>query len=292
MIGTKEFDPVPVQENTSLQDFEDAEDAFSFSDLSLENCDNYGDDFAKQDLGSSFDHQDFFEFFSEEFTSTAGSANSSDSIIFCGKLIPYRGEAVVVETEQNLRLAAQETVVVETEQNLRLAAQETVVAETEHDLGIAAQTKHTKKGSILPSKPSRSFNKSTERAAARSNTPPKKKKSQKSDKARESTNKGYTTRKLSVDRTYDCSMRKGPDLSPLVNSGCYSFRLGVGKFPMEMDLSDIRMRQGKKSTPPARMLPSEDVCDQTDKISGKGKREKNLWGLFRGKASLGCIPPV
>ncbi|KAL3579293.1 hypothetical protein D5086_020797 [Populus alba] len=277
MIGTKEFDPEPVQENTSLQDFEDAEDAFSFSYLSLENCDNYGDDFAKQDLGSSFDHQDFFEFFSEEFTSTASSSNTSDSIIFCGKLIPYRGETVVAEKEQNLRLAAQET----------------VVAETEQDLGIAAKTKHTKKGSILPSEPSPSFNKSTQRAAARSNTPPKKKKLQKSYKARESTNKGYTTRKLSVDRTYDCSMRKGPDLSPLVNSGCYSFRLGVGKFPMEMDLSDIRMRQGKKScTPPARKLPFNDECDQTNKISGKGKREKNLWGLFRGKASLGCIPPV
>ncbi|KAJ6983310.1 hypothetical protein NC653_026199 [Populus alba x Populus x berolinensis] len=62
---------------------------------------------------------------------------------------------------------------------------------------------------------------------------------------------------------------------------------------MEMDLSDIRMRQGKKScTPPARKLPFNDECDQTNKISGKGKREKNLWGLFRGKASLGCIPPV
>ena len=276
MIGTKEFDPEPVQENTSLQDFEDAEEAFSFSDLSLKNCDNYGDDFAKQDLSSSFDHQDFFEFFSEEFTSTASSTNSSDSIIFCGKLIPYRGETVVAETEQNLGLAAQET----------------VVAETEQDLGIAAQTKHTKKGSILPSELSPSFNKSTERAAARSKTPPKKKKLQKStDKARESTNKGYATRKLSVDRKYDCSMRKGPDLSPLMNSGCYSFRLGVGKFPMEMDLSDIRMRQGKKSTPPARKLPFNDECHQTDK-SGKGKREKNLWGLFRGKASLGCIPPV
>jgi len=275
MIGTKEFDPEPVQENTSLQDFEDAEEAFSFSDLSLKNCDNYGDDFAKQDLSSSFDHQDFFEFFSEEFTSTASSTNSSDSIIFCGKLIPYRGETVVAKTEQNLGLAAQET----------------VVAETEQDLGITGQTKHTKKGSILPSELSPSFNKSTERAAARSNTPPKKKKLQKSDKARESTNKGYATRKLSVDRKYDCSMRKGPDLSPLMNSGCYSFRLGVGKFPMEMDLSDIRMRQGKKITPPARKLPFNDERHQTDK-SGKGKREKNLWGLFRGKASLGCIPPV
>ncbi|KAG5222537.1 hypothetical protein IMY05_C2530000400 [Salix suchowensis] len=280
MIGTEGFGPEPVQENTRLQDFEDAEEVFSFSDLSLKNYDNYWDNFATQDRSSSSDHHDLFEFFSEEFTSAASSTNSPDSIIFCGKLIPYRGETAAAETELNLGLAAQET----------------VVAGTEQDLGSAARTKHAKKGSILPSKDSKlslSFNKSTERAAARSNNPPKKKKQQKRDKARESTNEVVAARKLSVDRKYDCSVMRGPNLSPLMKSGCYSFRLGVGKFPAEMDMREIKMRQRKKSPTPARMFPfpSDDQCDQTDK-GGEGKRKKNSWGLFRGKSSLGCIPPV
>ncbi|KAF9674847.1 hypothetical protein SADUNF_Sadunf10G0169400 [Salix dunnii] len=275
MIGIEDFGPEPVQENTSLHDFEDADEVFSFSDLSLKNYENYWDNFTKQDRSSPSDHHDLFEFFSEEFTSTASSTNSSDSIIFCGKLIPYRGETVGAETELNLGLAAQET----------------VVAETKQDLGSAARTKHAKKGSILPPKLPLSFNKSTERAAVRSNTPPKKKKQQKSDKARESTNEVSAARKLSVDRKYDCSLTKGPNLSPLMKSGCYSFRLGVWKFPVEMDLSEIKTRQGKKSPTPARMFPfpSDDKCDRTDK-GRKGKREKHLWGLFRSKASLGCIP--
>ncbi|KAG5219168.1 hypothetical protein IMY05_C5236000500 [Salix suchowensis] len=265
MIGTEGFGPEPVQENTRLQDFEDAEEVFSFSDLSLKNYDNYWDNFATQDRSSSSDHHDLFEFFSEKFTSAASSTNSPDSIIFCGKLIPYRGETAAAETELNLGLAAQET----------------VVAGTEQDLGSAARTKHAKKGSILPSKDSKlslSFNKSTERAAARSNNPPRKRNSK---------------RETSVDRKYDCSVMRGPNLSPLMKSGCYSFRLGVGKFPAEMDLSEIKMRQRKKSPTPARMFPfpSDDQCDQTDK-GGEGKRKKNSWGLFRGKASLGCIPPV
>ncbi|KAJ6357872.1 hypothetical protein OIU78_005667 [Salix suchowensis] len=193
-------------------------------------------------------------------------------------------------------LTEEKAAAAETELNLGLAAQETVVAGTEQDLGSAARTKHAKKGSILPSKDSKlslSFNKSTERAAARSNNPPKKKKQQKRDKARESTNEVVAAGKLSVDRKYDCSVMRGPNLSPLMKSGCYSFRLGVGKFPAEMDLSEIKMRQRKKSPTPARMFPfpSDDQCDQTDK-GGEGKRKKNSWGLFRGKASLGCIPPV
>ncbi|CAK7325521.1 unnamed protein product [Dovyalis caffra] len=259
-IGTEEFDPEPLQENSGWQDCEDVEDTLSFSDLSLKNCEGYWDSFSKLDRSSSFDHQDFFEFFGEDVTGCpANSANFSDNIIFCGKLIPYRRD-------------------------------QTVGAETKQNLEIAAQPKQTKKSSIFPSKLSHSFSKSTERAAARSNTSPKKQKQEKSDKACESTNKGYANKKISVDRKYDSSMRKGSNFSPLMKTGCYSFRLGVGKFPMEMDLSDMKIRQSKRSPTPARMFPiSDDESDQTDK-SSKGKRGKGLWGLFRGKASLGCIP--
>ncbi|CAK7325513.1 unnamed protein product [Dovyalis caffra] len=255
----REFDHEPVQKNTGWQDFEDVEETFSFSDLSLENCDTYWNNFSKQDRSSSFDHQDFFEFFSEDLTgSTASSINSADSIIFCGKLIPYKRD-------------------------------QTEVAETEQSQEIAAQPKQTKKSSIFSSNLSHFLN---EGAAARSNTSPNKKKQDKSDKACQSTNKGYATKKLSVDRKYDSSMRKGSNFSPLMKTGCYSFRLGVEKFPMEMDLSDMKTRQSKRTPTPTRMFPiSDDECDQTDK-SGKGKREKSSWGLFRGKYSLGCIPQV
>ncbi|KAJ6690409.1 hypothetical protein OIU85_006651 [Salix viminalis] len=101
MIGAEEFKPGRVQETPLLQDFEDAEETFSFSNLSLNNRDTSWDTSSNQDRSSPADHGVSFEFCSEELARTTSSAGSSDSVIFCGKLIPYKGETVEDETEKN-----------------------------------------------------------------------------------------------------------------------------------------------------------------------------------------------
>ncbi|KAJ6322920.1 hypothetical protein OIU77_012706 [Salix suchowensis] len=234
MIGAEEFKPGRVQETAPLlQDFEDAEETFSFSNLSLNNRDTYWDTSSNQDRSSPADHGVSFEFCSEELARTASSPGSSDSVIFCGKLIPYKGETVEDETEKNLE--------------------------------ITAPPEDPKKSSVFPPKLSHSFSKSTE-----------------------STGKGYPTRRSSDDQKYNSSVRK---VSFLMKIGCRSFKLGVEKFPMEMDLSDIRKRQSRRGPTQSMVFPSGDECDQTGK-SSRGKREKILWGLLMVNASLGCIPQV
>uniref|UniRef100_A0A6N2LPS7 Uncharacterized protein n=1 Tax=Salix viminalis TaxID=40686 RepID=A0A6N2LPS7_SALVM len=104
MIGAEEFKPGRVQETPLLQDFEDAEETFSFSNLSLNNRDTYWDTSSNQDRSSPADHGVSFEFCSEELARTASSTGSSDSVIFCGKLIPYKGETVEDETEKKRTL--------------------------------------------------------------------------------------------------------------------------------------------------------------------------------------------
>ncbi|CAK7325514.1 unnamed protein product [Dovyalis caffra] len=255
MISAKEFNPEAAQENTGLQNFGDAEETFSFCNLSLNNCDS-----ACRDNHSKQDRQDFFQFPTEELASTASTAYSSDSIIFCGKVIPYKGEQVVAEEEQKME--------------------------------IADEPKENTNKSMLPSKLSHSSSKSTERAAARSNASPRKTKQEKSTdhKDCENTDKGHASRKLSADKS-DSSMRKESNLSSSMSSGRHSNRLGVGKLPTEMDLSDTKTRQSKRSSPPARMFSPETESGQKGK-SSKGKREKGLCGLCRGKSSVDCTPPV
>ena len=256
IIGAgQDYNPEAVQENTGLLDFEDVEEAFTFCNLSSNNFDSaHRDNFSKQDQSSSFDHQDHFGFFSD-----ASTAHSSDSIIFCGKLIPYKGEKVVAD---------------QTAQKYQ---------------EITDKSKLTGKSSISPSKLSHSPSKSTERAAERSNASPKKKKQEKSDREDcGSTDKGHGGRKLSVDK-YDSSMRKGSDLPPLMKSVSHSIRSGAAKFAMEIGLiSDLKTRQSKRSSTPA-MFSSENESDKKDRRSKEKREKKNLRGSCKGKASVDCI---
>ncbi|KAJ6325397.1 hypothetical protein OIU76_012474 [Salix suchowensis] len=213
MVGAaKESNPEAVQENTGLVGFEEVEEAFTFCNLSLNNCDvAHWDNFSRQDQSlSPFDHQNHFGFFSD-----ASAAHSSDSIIFCGKLIPFKGEKPVAETAQNQE--------------------------------ITYKSELTRKSSISPSKLSHSSSKSTETAAARSNASPEKQKTRKGAIARivKVLTKGHAGRKLSAE-TYDSSMRKGSNLPPLMKSRSHPVRSGAGKFSMEMGLSDTKMMQSKR----------------------------------------------
>jgi hypothetical protein len=81
-----------------LVDFDDeAEDALSFCDLAMNGPDE-DNDYSKGEDSSNFD-QDLFE-----FSSCSGdlSCSSSDSIIFCGKLISYnKDEPMLLAHDQN-----------------------------------------------------------------------------------------------------------------------------------------------------------------------------------------------
>ncbi|KAG6760333.1 hypothetical protein POTOM_036844 [Populus tomentosa] len=247
----------PLQEDSDLHDFDDEAETLSLCDLPLYNRSNSDwDDFSKEDqnLETSFD-QDFFEFFSADF---AASACPSDNIIFCGKLIPYRGETVE-EKAENLA-------------------------------GSTKKAKDSKKSFRFPWKSS-SFNK------PRTTTPPKQP-LEKSDKALQvplSENHGLATRKC--DDKYDhFSMKKVSILATPVKPRWYFSAFGVGRFPMEMELSDIKTRQIKKS--PSKMFQSDKGIEMSSKKRGKG-----LWSLLRflrhnshhscsmaNKASFGSAP--
>ncbi|KAG5219166.1 GTP binding Elongation factor Tu family protein [Salix suchowensis] len=201
----KEMSLRPLQDDSELQDFDDEAETLSLCDLPLYSCASDWDDLSKEDqnLGTSFD-QDFFEFFSGDFTA---STCPSDNIIFCGKLIPYKGETVEEKAES-------------------LA-------------GSTTKEKNSKKSFGFHWKPS-SFNKSR--------TAPPKQLQQKSE------------------RTLQVPLSE--------NHGWYFSAFGVGRFPAEMELRDIKTRQNKKS--PSKMFQSEEGIEMSSKKRGKG-----LWSLLR-----------
>ncbi|KAF9667222.1 hypothetical protein SADUNF_Sadunf16G0310500 [Salix dunnii] len=211
----------PVHDSSELQDFDDAEEtlSLSLSDLPINGDASDWDDFSKEDqsLGSCFD-QDFFEFFSEDFTA---STYPKDEIIFCGKLITCKGETVAEKTQ---------------------------------NLESTKKAGNTKKGFIFPWKPS-SFNKSSRTTSSKQ----LQEKSGKTLQEHLSENHGFATRKC--DDTYGFSMKPR----------WYFLALGVGRLPMEMELSDIKMRQSRKR--PSRMFQSE---------KGDGVREGKDRGVSSG----------
>ncbi|XP_004308801.1 PREDICTED: uncharacterized protein LOC101301053 [Fragaria vesca subsp. vesca] len=75
----------------------EAEETLSLCDLPTYSDSANWNDFSKDYQSSSFDRDEdnFFEFFSEEFTASTYSTGNKD-IIFCGKLIPYNKEAPYV----------------------------------------------------------------------------------------------------------------------------------------------------------------------------------------------------
>ncbi|KAJ6690408.1 hypothetical protein OIU85_006650 [Salix viminalis] len=246
----------PVHDSSELQDFDDAEETLSLCDLPLNVDASDWDDFSKEDqsLGSCFD-QDFFEFFSEDFTA---STHPKDEIIFCGKLITCKGETVAEKTQ---------------------------------NLESTKKARNTKKSFIFPWKPS-SFNKSSRTTSSKQ----LQEKSGKTLQEHLSENHGFATRKC--DDKYGFSMKKVSILATPMKPRWYFLAFGVGRLPMEMELSDIKMRQSRKR--PSTMFLSEKVIE----TSRGDKRGKRSWSFLRflgcniqnscatAKASSGCAPVV
>ncbi|KAJ9159960.1 hypothetical protein P3X46_025408 [Hevea brasiliensis] len=267
-MDAKAWNLKPVKENCEyLQKLDDDDDdeALSLCDLPLNSeAASDWDDFSGEDQSSSLD-PDLFEFISEDFTSSA-SAYPKDNIIFCGKLISYKGENVDHEKEQNS--------------------------------DNTSKVKDAKKSCIFPWK-SYSFNKL------------------RSSSVKLQRKKSYRTCNTFLERSpdkkgadkYDFPMNKVSLQSSPSKSRWNLFAFGVGRYPMEMELNDIKTRQSKLSDSkmrlslkrPAKTFRSDDRRELVDR---SGKREKGWWGLLSifgcksynanamVKASLGFIPRV
>ncbi|WCJ19381.1 hypothetical protein M5689_001674 [Euphorbia peplus] len=81
-MATKDFNPKELQHNYFENDDDSEEETLSFSNLPLNN--NFSS--STEHKTSSYEHDNLFEFFSEDFTNDYPSID----IIFCGKLIPAR----------------------------------------------------------------------------------------------------------------------------------------------------------------------------------------------------------
>ncbi|KAM1594793.1 hypothetical protein PS2_001126 [Malus domestica] len=105
--------PAPLgekEEQFQDQDPYEAEETLSLCDLPRHSDSACWDDFSKDYQSSSFDRDEdnFFEFFSEEFTPSTYPAEKD--IIFCGKLIPYNKEAPKFAAEKgHQKIKSQET---------------------------------------------------------------------------------------------------------------------------------------------------------------------------------------
>ncbi|KAK4578897.1 hypothetical protein RGQ29_028817 [Quercus rubra] len=253
----------PVEENTDFEDPYEGEETLSLCDLpSYSDASNW-DDYSKEGQSLSCDSNDFFEFFSEDFTaSTCSTTAANKSIIFCGKLIPYKEELPnhPEKPHQN-----------QEKQN------------------------HTRKKRVFRWK-SLSFNKT------RSSSKGSKGKKVYNDK---NCSKGSIASALPASKSYayatskcDLSVGKVTMLTSRTKSRWYLFMFGMTRFPTEMELRDIKLRQSRKKSPS--MMFRSVECDNMVK-SNERSRRKGLWRLLKilgsrrqhlnavVKASFGCI---
>ncbi|KAK9913283.1 hypothetical protein M0R45_037105 [Rubus argutus] len=233
----------------------EAEETLSLCDLPTHSDSAQWDDFSKEYQSSSFDKDEdnFFEFFSEEFTASTYPSSNKD-IIFCGKLIPYNKEAPQV---------------------------------------IAAAEKKTQKNSEVSNKKAgcsikkwrlfrwRRFKGSKHKIVATPNQA----------KSTSTTTKTISFPASKSYKRCDLSLGKVSILSSnRSKSKWYLFMFGMTKFPTEMELRDIKSRQCRRS--PSTMFGSNN-SEAGDEVTGKGNkgisnnssRTKGLWGLLR---NLGC----
>lgn len=74
-----------------LHDPYEAEEALSLCDLPIYSDESNWEDYSKEEQRLSSSDNDFFEFFSEDFSTAASTTPNKNDIIFCGKLmIPYK----------------------------------------------------------------------------------------------------------------------------------------------------------------------------------------------------------
>ena len=91
----------------------------------------------------------------------------------------------------------------------------------------------------------------------------------------------------------------GMRVTPAARSKKHAFMFGLPKFPLEMELSDMRRRQNRRA--PAPIIP---VAEAREAAAGGKSAGKGQWGLLRslrcranllsafGRAGFSCVSPV
>lgn len=275
----------------------DDEETISLCDLVMSSDANEywnGEDFSNKDDSNN---GDFFEFFStEDFPAVSAAAAPNKNIVFCGKLIPFKDQKQQSDTENE---SPQST--------LKTSKSKQENGDQYHDQ--KKKKKNTRRSSCsFPWKTtSQSFNKSR--------TFPSPKGSQSQTK---SFNKSLSlpadhqsNKKLSDDQKFNFSVNKKVSiLATPVKSRWYLFAFGVGRFPMDIELKDMKLRQSRKISKQAMKFQApEEVDGEANVKGGKGRRRsssgKGLWRLLKvlgwknkhtngavGQASFGCNPHV
>ncbi|KAE8708988.1 hypothetical protein F3Y22_tig00110332pilonHSYRG00678 [Hibiscus syriacus] len=253
------------QTKGSWQDFPDEsnEETLSLCDIVMNN-DNSNelwndDDFLKQE-----ETGDLFEFFSEDFPASASNFpennHENDRIIFCGKFISYKEN----ENQPN----------VGSKSKRRKYKMEQENDEKMNDFSC----RNARKCCFFPwkiSSPPSLFNKSR--------TFPSSKSSKESQT--QCFNKSFS-KPASVSKI-DFPVRKVSTLATPVKSRWYLFAFGVGRFPMEIELKDMKMRQSRKYR--AMKFPAPDGSGPSGNVKGEnGRRPGKTWRLLN---VLGCKRP-
>ncbi|XP_050210953.1 uncharacterized protein LOC126661181 [Mercurialis annua] len=245
-----------MQENHGFND-DDDEEALSLCDLALNNSNgSEWDDSSKEDQRLSFD-QDIFEFFSEDFNA---STHPRENVIFCGKLIPYKGDKKDAHVEK-----------------IDKSINKTKESKRSFIFRWKSFSLHQSRNNSLKMQQQKSYTTCTSPDI-------------------NSENNEYRMKKCA--QKYDVSMRKISVFASPSRSKWHPFTFGMGRYPVEMELSDIKTRQSKRNESKKRQS-----TNGRNELAGKnGQREKGWWSLLRilgcnsnkanamVKASLGLMP--
>ncbi|XP_061999465.1 uncharacterized protein LOC133716826 [Rosa rugosa] len=249
-----------VEENpdNQLQNQQDdpyeAEETLSLCDLPTYSDSAHWDDFSKDYQSSSFDQDEdnFFEFFSEDFTASTYPSGNKD-IIFCGKLIPYNKEAPHVATVEK-----------KTQKNPEQSNKKYRSSTKKWSLFRWRRFRGSKHRVVKPSQVKDAI------SASATNT------------ISFSASKNYRRCDLSLGKVSILSSNRS-------KSKWYLYMFGMARFPTEMELRDIKSRQSRRS--PSTMFganceASDELMGKGNKgISDSSNRAKGLWGLLR---AIGC----
>lgn len=242
-------DPIQKTWEDDSSDLDESVETLSLCDLPM-----YGDiggdwdDSFKDDQSSSSD-QEFFEFFSEDFT--ASTSPAAENIVFCGKLITYKKLPVCEDTQK-------------------------LEDRTEK------KQQQPKKGGLLQ-RGLKSFKRGKEsRSKSMDGSHGKGLKLQQAPSSKSlpdaaAENYGLSPRK-SEDK-YDFTFPRMPIMTYPPKSQWQMF-FGMVRIPTEMELRDIKNRQSRRT--PSMLVTSPE---EGKKGGGHKRKGKSLWGLLK---ALGC----
>ncbi|XP_059669168.1 uncharacterized protein LOC132314309 [Cornus florida] len=256
--------PNPIMQG--LDDHEEAEETLSLCDLPIYSGAAESENFSKEYQSSSFSSsdQDYFEFFSEEWsTPTTTYPLDNKNVVFCGKLIPYK-QPVSIHT---------------------------------HNLETTKHKNPKRRG--LFRWQSGSFNKAKTDPCNQKN---ESKLFYVSSSSSKSFSSSPVSEKYTYGSgKYGVSVRRVSGApAPAAKCRWYLFMFGFARFPTEMELGDMRNRQYRRG--PSTMFRSDSGGEKASGGWRRWKglrgliRALSMGGSNRAntvvKASFGCMPRV